>query len=193
MVSNYREFFTTQRTSIFELVDGYLIHYYSPSLFAFEQPATSIVYAKFDGSTQVLGEYHFDNYRPLPQWIINQDFWLSPIVMNMLYDTVTAFRDPANPNEYRTLFNFSEQQYSANFNRYALIAAIFSALLTYLLARRIQLPNSKVWFWTLLNLCFSLPGFIAFVLLNRWRGKLLVNASLPKNSDVKVKVKKTMV
>lgn len=185
VVPNYRDIFIKRRIAILQLVDGYLIHFYSSSFFDFGQPGTSLVYAKFDGSINVLGEYSFSSYRPLPNLLKNQNYWQSPVVMNILFDTITSLQDPSTPNAYTTVFNFTDHKYPAISNIYAIIAALFSALITYLLAKRIALPTSRIWFWTILNLFFSLPGVLSFILLNRWREHLFIKKRTTTKSNAK--------
>ena len=52
------------------------------------------------------------------------------------------------------------------------IAAMFgSAFLTFLIASKMVMSRSNRLLWTLMNFLLSIPGFIAFLILNKWPEK----------------------
>lgn len=169
MVPYQQDLYLKDDILIYRLVDGYLLKFASRNFYGFEKPGVSLVHANHDGTVMTLGEKTFDHYRPLPLIVSDQDYWQSPIVVNVLFGTLNSFYELSQPNEYTTLWNFAERTYSPTTYYYAIIAAIMSALLCLFIARRIELDKSLTIFWVTFCLVASVPGLFSFLLLNRWR------------------------
>lgn len=169
MVPYQQDLYIKDDILIYRLVDGYLLRFASRSFYGFEKPGVSLVHASYDGTVVTLGEKAFDYYRPLPLFISDQDFWQSPIVVNVVFDTLSSIYELSQPNKYTTFWNFSERTYSSITYYYAIVAAIMSALLCLLIARRIKLGKSLTIFWVVFCLIASVPGLFSFLLLNPWR------------------------
>jgi len=169
MVPYQQDLYLKDDILIYRLVDGYLLKFASRSFYGFGKPGVSLVHANHDGTVMTLGEKAFDNYRPLPLIVGDQDYWQSPIVVNVLFGTLNSLYELSQPNEYTTLWNFTERTYSPTTYYYAIVAAIMSALLCLIIARRIELDKSLTIFWVAFCLIASVPGLFSFLLLNRWR------------------------
>lgn len=154
---------------IYRLVDGYLLRFASRSFYGFEKAGVSLVYANHDGTVLTIGERAFEFYRPLPQIIADHDYWQSPIVVSVLFDTLYSVYEQSQPNKYTTLWNFKERTYPTTTYYYAILASLISALLCFLIAKRIGLEKSLTLFWVVFCLIASIPGLVSFLLLNKWR------------------------
>jgi len=186
MVPYQQDLYRKDDILIYRLVDGYLLKFASRSFYGFEKPGVSLVHANHDGTVMTIGEKAFDNYRPLPLIVGDQDYWQSPIVINVLFGTLNSLYELSRPNEYTTVWNFAERTYSPTTYYYAIVAAILSALLCLFIARRIELDKSLTIFWVVFCLVASVPGLFSFLLLNRWRHSVFKR----KRNTEKVKVQK---
>ncbi|MFT5520961.1 MAG: hypothetical protein ACI9IA_001561 [Enterobacterales bacterium] len=167
---------------ITEVVDGFLILYASDHYHGFEIAGASINYIHHDGSQDFVASLDFP-VGHLPPLIEYQNFMFSPIVMNILDGTiVTAAKIyDTYPQQYAY---FWLQRYDISVMVFAISAMLLSALMTFLLASKMLMSHSNRLLWTLMNLFLSIPGFIAFMILNKWPEKNITNqdtTSLTKN------------
>ena len=155
-----------------DLIDGYLFDYRSSDLFGFGRPGIALVFIDHDGNSSIVTKHEFNGYRPLPNWVTEQHYWFSPIVIGTLYPHLNGLLRPSSPEDVLPLSESFEQHYPASIYYLALFSAVFSALVTFLLARRIKLSTSNTIMWSVFNLICALPGLLAFLFMTSWREAL---------------------
>jgi hypothetical protein len=152
-----------------DLIDGYLFDYRSSSLFGYKQPGFGLFYVKHDGTSNLIGSHAFEHNRPLPYWISEQDFWISPLVIGLGYTSIESYKRPSSPQDYMPTDKIFTAVYPTYIYYLCAIAALLSGLVTFLLARKIKLSASNTAMWTLLNVICALPGLLAFFFMHNWR------------------------
>lgn len=153
-----------------ELADGYLLSFYGAHYYGHNRAGAALVYAKHDGTVELLGEKAFIRRSPMPDWVNHMDFWVSPLVKGYFFSYINGLFKPSRTYKYVTADNVGERYYPPDIVILAIFMAFVSALVTFLLARKIHLSQSQTVFWTLLNLVFGLSGLFAFLLMNHWWG-----------------------
>lgn len=148
-----------------EVTDGFMLLYKGRHLGGTEKPGAAIVYQPHEASHSLLAKHVFAD-KLYPELIQNQKFMLSPIVMNIIDDTLTSalhfsFEPPRNEGA------LWRRHISAQVLYFMILAALFSAIATYFLAKKIGLPNKTKWLWVFLNLICALPGLATFFVLNK--------------------------
>ncbi|MCJ8275046.1 MAG: hypothetical protein MJK04_37295, partial [Psychrosphaera sp.] len=155
-----------------EVKNGYLLRYTSPHFFGFNQQGASLGFIPHEGEAKHLAKLAFTE-RQLPAFIEFQSFAFSPILSNLLNGTlpsIVAFEnDKVKPYRY-----FWQRQYGMGVYLFCLFGAIFSAVITWVLASRMlkndgTMNKSNRLVWTLMNAVLALPGLVAFLLLNDWK------------------------
>jgi len=181
VIEHYRQIDNQKFISLYSVIDGYIVHYYSSAYFGFGKPGTGLVYAKFDGSRTFLGEQSFLKYRPNPNFIDYQYEWMSPIFAGVITQYLTnQLKDIKDP-QYKSFKEIALLPYPGDVYYYALACMLFSMLLTCFIAQKIKLPRSRQVFWLLMIVIFSLPGLVSFLLLNRW--KAIVFSKRPARNE----------
>ncbi|NQZ09349.1 MAG: hypothetical protein HRT35_19505 [Algicola sp.] len=158
--------------SMTEVKNGYLLRYTSPHYLGFNQPGASLGFIPHEGQAKYLAKTAFTE-RQLPAFIEFQLFVFSPIANNLLNGTLPSIvagdNDKIKPYRY-----FWQRQYGMGVYLFCLFGAIFSAVVTWVLASR-MLNSDKIMnksnrlVWTLMNAVLALPGLVAFLLLNDWK------------------------
>jgi hypothetical protein len=161
------------------LVDGYLLEYRGSHVYGFEKPGVKLVYAKHDGSNQLVGEISFIDYQPVPRWVSSSDFWSSPVINGYVFSYIQGLYKP-DDGRYVTLNNVADRVYATEIYWIWLFLALFSAAATYFIASKMPMDKSTRMFWVLLNLVFALPGLLTFLLMNQWRDYLFYSYDNPK-------------
>ncbi|MCG7532865.1 hypothetical protein MHM98_16155 [Psychrobium sp. MM17-31] len=164
-----------------DLIDGYLIEYKSSVLFGFNRPGIGLAFIDHLGKVDVLAHHEFKGYRALPQWVADQDYWFSPIIVGTLYAQLDNLRYPSRPEGGLQMKDALSMVYAQSTYIVALVAALFSALVTFVLAIKIKLSTSNTIMWTVLNLICALPGLIAFLFMTNWRESLYAAKHQPNN------------
>lgn len=164
-----------------DLIDGYLFEYRSSVLFGFNRPGIGLVFVDHLGKVDVLAGHEFKGYRALPDWVSYQDYWFSPIVVGTLYDQLDSLRYPSRPEGVIPLKDAFKPLFPTDVYIIALAAALFSALVTFVLARKIKLSTSNTIMWTLFSLICALPGLLAFFFMTNWRESLYAAKHQPNN------------
>jgi len=152
-----------------DLIDGYLFDYRSRALFGYKKPGYGLLYVKHDGSSELIGNNTFEHYRPLPHWISDQNYWLSPLVIGLGYSYLESLLQPSSPQDYLPMNKVFTAVYPTYIYYLSMIAALLSGLVTFVLARKIKLSPSHIAMWTVLNLMCALPGLLAFFFMHNWR------------------------
>ena len=161
-----------------DLIDGYLLHYQSRILHGYKKPGYGLLYVKHDGSSELLATHSFKGYRPIPSWISTQDYWISPIVVGLGYRYLESLTRPSYKDSFMSIDEVFEA-YPPQTYYLILFAAIFSSLITLLLARKIKLSTSNTLMWCILNLICALPGLLAFFFMTNWREALFAAKHSP--------------
>lgn len=164
-----------------DLVDGYLFEYRSRVLFGFNRPGVALVFVDHLGNVDIVAKHEFKGYRPLPDWVANQDYWFSPLVVGIAYNQLQSLMYPSRPEEVLPLKDVFKPVYSSSIYTLALLSAIFSVIVTLLLARKIKLSNGDTAMWALFNLVCALPGLLAFIFMTNWRESLYAAKHQPNN------------
>ncbi len=164
-----------------DLIDGYLFEYKSTVLFGFNRPGIGLVFVDHFGKVDVLAHHEFKGYRVIPDWVSDQDYWFSPIIVGTLYAQLDNLRYPSRPEGGLQMKDALKPVYATSTYVVALIAALFSALVTFVLARKIKLSTSNTIMWTVLNLICALPGLLAFFFMTNWRESLYAAKHQPNN------------
>jgi len=152
---------------ISQMSDGYLMMFNSDHFFGFEQAGSQLMYLPHEENVRSLAQKRFTT-RHYPRLITEQAFTLSPIVVNLLDFSLgrllSTQKTVPQSNGY-----FWQRDYPAQIWWFCIGAALFSALLTLMIAKRLPMSTSNRWLWTLLSLVGALPALVAFLLLNDWR------------------------
>jgi hypothetical protein len=159
-----------------EVKNGYLLRFASPHFMGFNQAGANLGFMPHEGEAQLL-ETGLESLvfaeRPLPAFIEFQAFMFSPIVINLLNGTLPSIvagdKDKIKPYRY-----FWQRQYGMGVYLFCLFGAIFSAVMTWVLASRMLsctkgMNKSTRLLWTLMNAVLALPGLVAFMMLNDWK------------------------
>lgn len=149
---------------ITEVSDGFMLLYQGRHLGGVEQPGAALIYQPHEAPHSLLRKHVFSE-KLFPELIQNQKFMLSPIVMNIIDDTLTSalkfsFEPPRNKG------SLWQRHISSQVLYFMILAALFSAVVTYVLASKIGLPTKTKWLWVVINLICALPGLLTFFLLN---------------------------
>ena len=171
-VNYHRDLYDARYVRYFVLVDGLLFKYADRDYFGFDQPGIGLVYAKNDGTTEILGERAFNAARPLPVFVNDQQYWQSPIFMDIFYNYARSQYYPHLPNRYTTMENISERNHKPMSVYYAWGATLISIALALYIGVRIRLPRSTLILWAIFVGICSVPGLLSFMLLNRWRHEI---------------------
>lgn len=149
------------------MVDGQLVLYYSKNYNGYDKQAVSIHYARFGKPTELVAktDYMINRHPPV---IMDLTYVSSPARF-MIYNQILHWIEPSNPR------NPSFKQVMAyDMDRTVVWGAlglmILSAVITFLMARKIKLSRQMIGFWTVLSLIMGLPALISFFLMNRVRG-----------------------
>lgn len=172
VVPHFRDVENQIQIGYFVLVDGYLLHYSSSHFYGFQKPGTALVHAKHDGSNELIGELSFSKYREIPDWVSDQDYWSSPIIVGTFYSYINGLYSPNKTARFVTLANIDKRIYKSSIYYLILFFAIFSSLVTYLLGSTINISRSNKAFWVTMNFIFGISGLFSFLLMNRWRDEL---------------------
>ena len=161
---------------IAEVSDGFMLVYQGQHLGGIEKPGAALIYQPHEADHRLLSKHVFEE-KLYPEFIQNQKFMLSPITMNIIDNTLMSalhfrFEPP------RKMGAFWQRHISPQGLFFCVSAAIFSAVITLIVARRIGLPNQTIWLWFVINLICALPGLATFLMLNR-----LDNLPRRKNID----------
>ncbi len=161
-----------------KLIDGYLVEYRRSQVFGYEKPLVKLIYAKHNGQNNLIGEMSFIDYRPLPKLVTDSNFWISPIIDSYVFSFIQGLYNPKD-GRYVTLDNIGEQGYGKETYLIAILLAMLSAITTFFIASRLPMNKSTRVFWVLLNLIFSIPGLLCFLLMNPWRDYLFYRYQKP--------------
>jgi hypothetical protein len=156
------------------LPDGYLIEYYDSSYFGFNRTGISLVLAKYDGTSSVLAEKEFANWGAQPPLIKHERVWVSPIISAIVFSHMQSYFYPHQPDQYLTTENYAERIFPTSVYIMSVIMAIFSALTTWWLSRRLNMKPATARLWIVMNLIMGFSGLLTFFLMNRWRGLIFV-------------------
>jgi len=161
---------------IAEVSDGFMLVYQGRHLGGIEKPGAALVYQPHEADYRLFSKHIFVE-KLYPEFVQNQKFMLSPITMNIIDNTLTSalhfsFEPP------RTMGGFWQRHISPQVLYFCVFAAIFSAVITFVVARKIGLPNKTTWLWVVINLVCALPGLATFLMLNR-----LDNLPRKENTD----------
>jgi len=152
---------------ISQMSDGYLMMFNSDHFFGFEQAGSQLIYLPHDEKIISLAQKRFTT-RHYPRLITEQAFMLSPVVVNLidfsLGRLLSTQKTVPQSNGY-----FWQRDYPAQIWWFCIGAALFSALLTLMITKRLPMSASNRWLWTLLSLVGALPALVAFLILIDWR------------------------
>lgn len=176
VVEHYREFAPMNFITVFDLVDGYLLDYYSNHYFGFDRPGAALVYAKHSGERILVAETTFKNYRPLPDWTSHQAFWMSPIIYSIFFEVFEdTFKHNHDPGK-QTFESVLNRERPDNIYWLALVSVLLTLVLTITLATRFNMPKKDIAFWGVIVIVYGLPGFCCFLLMNHWREHLAASS-----------------
>lgn len=150
--------------------DGYLINYYSFHYNGHNQGGTQMVYARFDGTNEVVGELSFDRQRPVNPLVTYQHYWTSPVMFIYLGGWVRGLFQPERHYSHINLDHYIPRHYPVSIHLMMVLMIIVSVITTFLISRKIGLSRDKTYLWCGMNVFFSLPGLFAFLLMNSWWG-----------------------
>ncbi len=158
------------------LTDGRLFNYRSESYFGINKAGANLIVANNDGSVDYIAEMQFAKNR-YPDWVEYMFYWISPIVNGSLFSIIDGLYEP-HDIRYVQIDNFWEIKLPRNVVSLGIIFLIFSSVITYWMAGKIEISKSGRYFWTIMALIFGLPGLVSFFLLNHWleyirRGRVL--------------------
>lgn len=165
-----------QDVVVTEVQDGFLIHYADSHFYGYLQPGAHITYVRHDGDIEHLASYAFTEPH-VPTLVSGQTFIMSPIVMNIINGLVPSqlsfASEPYHPYQFIWQRDLSMSMW------FWIIACIAVAMLgTVMLARYLVWSKRTTLFWMTSMLIFSLPGFVALVLLHctpiyqTWRSRI---------------------
>lgn len=157
---------------ITEVSHGFVALHTSYHMGDIEQPGAALTYVPHEGETELLVTHDFTEAL-YPNLITQQKFMFSPILMNMIDNTVASAihftHEPPKLHGYIWQRNIPKSVMI-----FCLLAAVISAIATWVFATKMKLSASNKTLWVTINLICALPGLVAFLILNNWR--LLLNS-----------------
>ncbi len=170
VIEHYRMPSNLHFIHVYELVEGYLLSYHSSDYFGFDKPGIGLVYAKHDGEHIKLGETEFSRgYRPLPNLISHQSYWMSPIAFTLGFKTLESLSKSELSPDTVTFGQRLSFEYPSSVYIMALLTWFVCAVLTFILGKKQRHSVTKLIFWQGIIAVFSLGGFVSFLLMHRWR------------------------
>lgn len=169
-VAHYKPMIEQPFSSYIELVDGYLFTFYGFNYFGHNKPATALVYARHDGSVEIIGEKAFKKPRPEPTILSYMDFWVSPLVNGYFISYIKGLFQPELSYKYVTQDNVTKRHYPQEIIIWILFMAAICTTIAVIVGRKIGLSRSQLAFWAGVNLICGLTGLVSFLLMNRWWG-----------------------
>jgi|GEM_PF-2350002 len=154
-----------------EVLNGFVALYTSFDYFGFNRPGASMTYLRHGGELEHIASFEFQK-KHLPDLIYFQGFMFSPILLNLVdanLNSVIQFQG----KQSKEFAYFWQQNHSTSIYLFCLFAAIFSAVISYLVGRKLPLKKSNLTLWVCFNLIAALPGLLAFLMLNRWKNALI--------------------
>lgn len=159
----------TRFIAFYDVIDGYVFNYYSSDYYGFDRPGTSLIYVKHDGTTTFLGEKSFKGYRPIPDVVHHQEYWMSPLVFRSTFYYLEGLYKHKNDPRHMSLSEVYSMQYSSQIYQAIAATTLLTLLLTWWLGNKIQLSKGRKFYWLFIVTLFGVPGFLSFLLLNRWK------------------------
>ncbi len=155
---------------ISQMTDGYLFLFSSSHFFGFEEEGSELIYVTHDNDITSLAVKQF-NIRHQSRLLTEQYFTLSPIVSNVIEFSLgrilTTVKTTPESMKY-----FWQRSYPPSIWAFCIGMALFSALITLIIAKRLPMSPSNRWLWVALSLIGALPALIAFLIINDWRDAL---------------------
>ncbi len=163
---------------ITELSNGFVALYSSYYMGGIEKPGAALTYIPHQGKSELLVKHTFTETLH-PNLITQQKFMLSPILLNVI-DTSISSPIQFSHEPPKLLGYFWQRDIPKEVLIFCIGAALFSGLITWLLATKIKLSNRTRFIWLAINLICALPGLVAFIILNNWR---LMFSNHPTNAQ----------
>ncbi|WP_025895925.1 hypothetical protein [Kordiimonas gwangyangensis] len=154
----------------YRLVDGYLLTYYGPNFFGFDQPGSMVMHAKLGGGVEVINARHYREQRH-PAWVRHFMEKISP-ALHVMDNAYLSSVEPTNA-DYTSPSELLAREYPKPIYWMAGLLMLVSAAVNFLLSRRHGLSRAETVTWTLLGACLSVPAVVAFLLMHPWRREAL--------------------